>query len=166
MQDIFSGLIIIVFAAITLVSFFLAVRLLFPLRVELIQQAAEAMHVRAFFLGLVNSIFFAALIMGLIALADGTGASFLYFPALCLFAILIAALAYGLTGVVQLAGARLAPDGSLPRKSVLGSIVLILGCLTPFVGWFGLFVYVGFLGLGAFILSFFRKEALSEIESE
>ena len=166
MQDIFSGLIFIVLSFVTLVSFFLAVRLFFPFRTGLIQQAAESMHARAFFLGLINSIFLVALILGLIALADGTGASFLYFPALCLFVVLIAALAFGITGVVQFVGARLLPDGSPHRKTILGSVVLILGCLTPFVGWFGLFVYVSFLGFGGFILSFLRKEPLPEIAAE
>jgi hypothetical protein len=166
MQDIFSGLILIVFTFVSLVSFFLAIRLLFPFRTAVIQQAAEAMHARAFFLGLINGIFFVALILGLITLADSTGASFLYFPALCLFVMLIAALVYGLTGVVQLVGTRLAPEGNPHRKSILGSVVLILGCLTPFVGWFGLSVYVSFLGLGALIISFFKKETRPESKSE
>ncbi|MFZ6029228.1 MAG: hypothetical protein ACOYYS_16065 [Chloroflexota bacterium] len=157
MEDIFVGLVLVVAVACALAAFFLAVRLLFPVRTRSIQEAAEAMHARAFFLGLVNGLFFAALILGLFSLADSTGMAFLFLPALCLCAILLAALAYGLTGVVQLVGTRLLPDGSANRQTIAGAVVLILGCLAPFVGWFGLSFYISFLGLGAVIVSFFRK---------
>jgi hypothetical protein len=33
-----------------------------------------------------------------------------------------------------------------------GSGVVILACLVPYIGWFGLFPYLGLRGFGAFIL--------------
>lgn len=163
MQEI-TALLIIVLMAAALAAFFLAIRLLFPARVELTRMAAEEMLARSFFLGLVNSIFFSAVILGLLALAENMGVAFLALLALILLVIYGIALAFGLTAMIELTGARLLPQGSANRRSILGSVVLILGCLTPFVGWFGLFVYVGFLGVGAFILGLFRKAVPTVLE--
>jgi hypothetical protein len=156
-MEYLGAIILIILSTITTIAFFLAVSVLFPNRVDLSQQAANEMPGRSFVLGLINTLFFAALIFGLIALADGTGAQFLYLPALLLLAIYIIGLTFGLTALVQLVGGRLQPDASFPRQRILGALVLILGCWTPFIGWFGLFIYLSLFGFGGFVLSYFRQ---------
>jgi hypothetical protein len=37
-------------------------------------------------------------------------------------------------------------------------VVLSFACALPVVGWFLLFPYVGFVGIGAFILGLFQRE--------
>jgi len=162
-----GALIFIILTAITLIAFFLAVALLFPRRVGLSQEAAGDMPGRSFVLGLINSLFIAAFIFGFIALADGTGVQILYFPALILLIIYLVGLSYGLTGVIQMTGVRMLPEASVNRQCILGSVTLILGCLTPFIGWFGLLVYLCLIGFGSFVLSYFRREApAATLESE
>lgn len=162
-----GALILIILSTITLIAFFLAVALLFPRRVGLSQQSAEDMPGRSFLLGLINSLFITALIFGFIALAAGTGAKIFHFPAILLLTIYLIGLACGLVGLIQLTGTRLLPKASLNRQRILGALTLILGSLTPLVGWFGLFVYLCLLGLGSFIISLFRRETpLLPIESE
>lgn len=166
-MEYLAGLILVILSAITLIAFFLAVALLFPHRVGLSEQAAADMPGRAFVLGLVNTLFFAALIFGFMALGDGTGLQIFYLLALLLLIVYLIGLAYGLTGLVQLTGVRLLPAASPNRQRILGALTLLLGCLTPFVGWFGLFIYLCLLGWGGFVISFFRRPApLPKLDTE
>jgi len=158
-MQILGALILMFLSTITLIAFFLAVTLLFPHRVSLSEHAAAEMSGRSFVLGLINTLFLAALIIGFIALADGTGVQLLYLVALALLIFYMICLAYGLAGLIQLVGGRLLPAASPNRQKILGALTLILGCLTPFVGWFGLLVYLCLLGFGSFILGFFRSSA-------
>jgi hypothetical protein len=57
-----------------------------------------------------------------------------------------------------LIGERLFPDHAIWKQILLGSICLSLACALPFVGWFLLLPYVGFVGIGAVILGFFERE--------
>lgn len=164
MQDLFGLLILVIVSAVTLITFFLAIRLFFPQRVNLVQKAAEEMHWRAFLLGLVNTLFFAAIIVGLIALTESTGAGFLSILALLLMAVFMIVLALGLTAVIQMAGMRLMPDATENRRFLLGGLVVVSGSLTPFVGWFGLFLYVSFVGVGSVIISLFTKAKRKPVE--
>ncbi len=72
------------------------------------------------------------------------------------------ALLLGLAGAVKLIGERLLPERSHHQQMVWGGLATVLGCLTPFIGWFGLFPYVALLGFGAFILSWFRPAGRTE----
>ena len=161
-----TALVFIILMATALVAFFLAIRLFFPVRVGLARQSAEDMSARAFFLGLINAIFLSALILGLLAVSENAGAAILGILALILLVAYASALAFGLTAVVEPAGARLLPQSSANHQSIWGSMVLILGCLTPFVGWFGLFIFISLLGVGAFILSFFHRAVPIIMEEE
>jgi hypothetical protein len=156
-MEYLGALLLIVLSSITLVAFFLAIAVLFPRRVGLSQQSAADMPGRSILLGLINTLFLAALIFGFIALADGTGAQFFSLLALGLLVVYLVGLAFGLTGLVQLVGTRMLPEAGVNRQRILGATTLILGCLTPFVGWFGLLVYLCLLGFGGIIISFFRR---------
>jgi hypothetical protein len=123
--------------------------------VERTWQAAEGMPGRSCLIGLVNLLFGGALILGSIALAQATGVQIFLFLALILLCLLVLGIIFGLAGVVQLTGLRLFPTHAPLRRSALSTLVVYLACLTPYVGWFGLLVYIGLLGLGAFLIGLF-----------
>ena len=125
---------------------------LFPRPVGWTRLSAEDQAARSFLIGLVNVIFLVALAMGAAALGESTGLGFLPIISVLLLAVLAVGATFGLMGMAELVGERLFP-GSVPlRRTLGGSAVLILACLTPYIGWFGLFPYTILRGLGAFIL--------------
>lgn len=152
-----SLLITIIVLGLCLVALFAVLEVLFPRRVERTRQAADAMPGRAFLIGLVNFIFLAALVMGFSALGQNLGVPLFFLPALIFLVLLSIGLVFGLAGVVELAGERLFPEREALQRTVWGTSALYLACLTPFVGWFGLLIYVGLLGLGAFVVGFFQR---------
>ena len=151
-----------VFSAVCLIALFVALETLFPRLVERTRHTADASPGRSFVVGLVNLLFFGSVATGFAALNEGLGANVFLLPALVILALLAAALTLGLSGMAALAGGRLLPEGHPWRRVMWGGIVLTLGSLTPFIGWFGLFPYLGITGLGAFILGWFRRSAPPE----
>lgn len=149
----------------TLVALFAVVGALFPEATARTRRSMDTSPGPAFAVGLVNSLFMGGIALALAGLADGLGFSLLRAPAVALFAILIVLLTFGLTGTAQMVGARLFPQRSPTAHGLLGGIGLVLACLTPFVGWFGVLPYASFLGIGGFILSLFRGRAEAGPES-
>jgi hypothetical protein len=143
----------LVIGSVMISAFFLVLAALFPNRVARAQAAAAAMPGRSAVVGLVNWIFFAAVVMALLSLAQWTGIQFFAVPALVIMAAVLLAAIFGLAGVVEFIGARLLVNSSSVRRTGLGALALGWACALPFVGWFALLPYVLALGLGAFILS-------------
>ena len=165
MLETLGMLLLVVLAIAGLIALFLVMGVLFPRRVDLVLQAADQMPGKAFLLGLINTLFVAALCVGIMALAEAAGLEPLALLAVLFLILYAIGLVLGLTGMAQLVGARLSPTWSSNRRHIAGALALILGCLTPYVGWFGLFVYVSLLGVGGVILSFFRKDRPAEPET-
>lgn len=144
-----------------LVPFFVVVGALFPKRVTKTQGLLDQMPGRAFAIGFVNSVFFLAVGLVLLTLADKTEGLFkvvLSIPALAIFVVLAVTLSFGLAGMVNLIGQRVAPDQPLWRRALWGTLLLGLGCSVPLLGWFLLFPYAACAGIGAFITSFFQPD--------
>jgi len=59
-----------------------------------------------------------------------------------------------------LIGERILPDLPAWKQLPWGTVCLALACALPFVGWFLLLPYVGFIGIGAVILGFFQRDKL------
>jgi hypothetical protein len=154
MSDIFGLALAIVIGVITVAAFFTTLAALFPDRVAKVRAVAARAPGRSFLLGLINAVFFIAVILGLQALADSTEFGLFSVPALVLFAFLCIAALFGLAGVAQLVGERILPERGHYARLAAGAVVVGLGCALPFVGWFALLPYVVGLGLGAFVLSF------------
>ena len=153
-------LLILVLAGIpTLVAFFVVLEVLFPHVVESTRQVAEETAARSFALGLVNGLFLGAVALALFALGESVGSDLFGLLGLLVLALLALGITFGLVGMVQLIGTRLAPGGSSLRRTLLGAVALVLAILTPFVGWFGLFPYVALRGLGGFVVSRVRSRA-------
>jgi hypothetical protein len=79
-------------------------------------------------------------------------------PAVVILASLGIVLSMGLAGMSNLIGERTFPDLSAWRQTLWGTVCLSLACALPFVGWFLLFPYIGFAGIGAMILGYFQRE--------
>lgn len=156
MSDIIGALLAAIGLVVTFTAFFTVAELLFPAKIARIRETAGDQPVRSTLIGGVNALFFGAVGLVFIGVAENTGLDFLALPGLLIGVFLALALAFGLAAIVQLLGERMAPEGSRLRRSIFGSLALLLACLTPFVGWFALLPYVGFLGLGAVILSVVR----------
>jgi hypothetical protein len=144
---------------LTLTGFFLAVGALFPNRVARTRRMAEALPGRALGVGLVNLAFFAIVSFAFFVLADNTRIALLVVPGTVALALLLISLVFGLTGMVQIVGERLAPAQSPAARSLWGALTLCFGCAAPVVGWFFLLPFVAGLGLGGFLLSFLAAPA-------
>lgn len=159
MQDALRILLLLAFLNLGLVAYFLTLTALFPRRIAKTRAAADLMPGRSFAVGLVNFLFFGALTLVIFALANNIGnealRTLITLPALLFLTLLGLGLSFGLAGMVQLVGERLAPAQSHFRRTLWGTLALSLGSSLPFVGWFLLLPYSGLVGLGAFIVGFF-----------
>jgi hypothetical protein len=159
MSQPLAVLLAVVGLMVSLAGLFTAVAALFPVTVEITRRAADDHPGRAAGLGLVNIVFLGGVSIALQSASEGSGVRFLGLLSILIAAFGVIGLAFGLAAVAGLAGERLAPHRSGMGRIVLGTIVLTLGGVTPFIGWFGLFPYVACLGLGGFILGLFRRRS-------
>lgn len=159
-------LVLAVLGVICLAALFLVVGVLFPIAVERTRRSAETALGRSFLLGLVNFIFVVGSGLGLGALARSLGLAFLGVIVVLLGIALVLALTFGLAGMVEVVGERLTPDRGRVRKTGWGTAALALGCLTPYVGWFGLLPFVALTGIGAFVLGWYSARGRSPASAE
>ncbi|MFO8035374.1 MAG: hypothetical protein R6U57_01925 [Anaerolineales bacterium] len=146
----------------TFIALFLILKLLFPKRLNSILEKAEGRSKRAFWLGAVNTLFFAALSLGLFALGDQVKVvSLLAFAVIGVYTL---GFFMGLAGMSQLVGLRFLPEKNLHVQWIWGSLILLLACLSPFVGWFLILPYLAFRGFGAVVISYFQNRQLSQSE--
>ncbi len=138
----------------TLVALFGVLRALFAELVEGTAAAAQRMPGRAFLLGLVNALFVSILVAAMSAIDEG---GLLQLLALVLLAVLVIALAFGLSSMAAIIGERMLPDASSTRQVVWGAVAMTLACLTPLIGWFALFPYLALRGLGALVIQLFSR---------
>jgi hypothetical protein len=165
MADGFGVLILTIFSTLCLIALFIGLVSLFPKVVERTKVTADLTPGRSFVIGLINLLFFGSVAMGFAAIGEGVGANIFLLPALVLLILLTTGLVIGLTGLANLVGERIKPEENKWRQTLWGAVVLTLGSLTPFIGWFGLFLYLSFLGLGAFILSWFQRPGRDNSDS-
>ena len=114
-------------------------------------------------IGLVNLVFFGAVIGVVIAFTSNGQVPALEVIAATILAVLSVVLVFGLAGVAHLVGEQLAPQSSGLLRVGWGAIPLTLACSLPFVGWFGFIPFVSLLGFEAFLLSLFRGEKTAEL---
>jgi hypothetical protein len=161
MSDIVRLLLIIPIMVAGIAAYFLVLNALFGGRVSWTRSIAQSMPARSLGIGFVNFVFFAVIVLVLFSIAENTGPflrGLLTIPAFLILALLAIVLSLGLAGMVTLVGERIFPDLSIWKQTLWGTVCLSLACALPFVGWFLLFPYVGFVGIGAVILGFFQRE--------
>jgi len=162
MTDILRLFFIIILLTVSLAAFFLVIGTLFTQRVAKTERVITGMPGRSFGVGLVNFAFFGVIAVVLFSIAGNAGnfvKVILNIPALLITAALVIMLSFGLTGMVNLLGERILPEVVSWKRTAFGTMVLCFACALPFVGWFLLFPYVGFVGIGAFILGLFQRES-------
>ncbi|MBC7878917.1 MAG: hypothetical protein H7Y59_17225 [Anaerolineales bacterium] len=161
MNDIFRLFFIVTFLTISLTAYFLILDALFTNRAAKTQRVLTAMPGRSFGVGLVNFLFFGVIALVLFSLAENAGSFIkviLTLPALLITAVLAIMLSFGLAGMSNLLGERIFPEVTLWKRTLVGTAILSFACALPFVGWFILLPYAGFMGIGAFILGLFQRE--------
>jgi hypothetical protein len=156
-------LVLLIVVCTSLVALFAVMGVLFPRTLERTRAAVEELPARSFLSGLVNVLFVLAIVFGLGALRNRLGPSYLDLLALLVLAILVVGVTFGLAAVVQAVGGRLLPGRSELAQRTWGAVALVLACLTPYVGWFGLLPYLALTGLGACILGWLGGRA-SKVE--
>jgi hypothetical protein len=114
---------------------------------------------RSFVVGLVNLVFFGAVMLVLFSLADRFHGAGLRALGGIFLALLSIGVSFGLAGVAQVVGARIKDETVGLVRTAWGTVLLGLACALPFIGWFGLLPYAASLGLGGFILSFVTKSS-------
>jgi hypothetical protein len=163
MSDIVRLMLAVILLTIGLVAYFLVVNALFPQRIAKTKSMIHSMPARSFGIGVVNFVFFAVIALVLFSVADNAGPfirGILTIPAVVILAALTIVLSMGLTGMSNLIGERIFPDSSAWKQTLWGTVSLSLACALPWVGWFLLFPYVGFAGIGAVILGYFQRERI------
>jgi hypothetical protein len=164
MSDILRLFVALVLLIIGLAAYFLVLHALFPQRVKKAVANIQSMPARSFGIGLVNFLFFFVIAAVLLSVAENAGPfirGMLTIPALIILAFLIIVLSLGLAGMSNLIGERILSDTFVCKQTLWGTVCLSLACALPFVGWFLLFPYVGFVGIGGVILGFFQRERTS-----
>lgn len=163
MSDIFRLLVFIILMTMGLVACFLVVSALFPQPILKTKNTIQSMSARSFGIGLINFVFFAVIALVLFSVSENATAAFkiiLTIPALIILAFLAILLSFGLASMSNLIGERIFSEVPLWKQTLWGTVCLSLACALPFVGWFLLLPYAGFVGIGAVILGFFQPEKL------
>jgi hypothetical protein len=164
MSDIVRLLLITILLLVGLSAYFLVINALFAARIAKTGSVAQSMPARSFGIGFVNFVFFAVIAMVLLSVAENTGGfikAVLTTPALIILAFLAIILSFGLAGMSNLIGERIFPEHAAWKQTLWGTVCLSLACALPFVGWFLLLPYVGFIGIGSFILGFLQRTGSS-----
>ena len=159
-METFAVILLSILSLITLIAAIIFIRGLFPQRVNMVLSSLENNWKRSFWLGLVNTVFFTILILGLGSL--GNNFRIFYIPAFIIYGAFLICLLFGLSAFIQLLGGRLFPDRTPVQRDIRAGAVFLLTGLLPAVGWFLLFPYVCFLSVGAVILTLFRKNPPKE----
>ena len=160
MSDIVRLFLIILLLLAGFAAYFLVLNALFAPRVTKTRSIAQSMPGRSFGIGLVNFLFFAVIALVLLSIAENAAPflrGVLTIPAIIILALLAIALSLGLAGMSTMIGERVFPELPLWKQSLWGAVCLSLACALPFVGWFLLFPYVGFVSIGSVILGFLQK---------
>jgi predicted permease len=160
MSEILRLFLFVILMTISLVAYFLVAQALFPQRILKTKAIIQSMPARSLGIGLVNFVFFAVIALVLFSVSENASAFLkviLTIPALIILAFLTVVLSFGLTGMAVLIGERLSPEISVWKQTMWGTICFSLACALPFVGWFLLLPYLGFVGIGAVILGFFQR---------
>ncbi len=147
---------------ITLTAFIALVGRLFSTPVTLSAEAIKASLWKPFLLGLVNAVFFILLAALMFNFArgqlSGIFAGLVAMIALAILAALGILASIGLSGFSCWLEERISMSERALASSLKITLLLVLACMAPFVGWFLLTPFVIATGLGAAIQVLFRKK--------
>jgi hypothetical protein len=153
-METLAVLLLSILTLLTLITGFLFLRGLFPGRISAVQIALKSSWKRSFWLGLVNTVFSAAVLLGLFSLGESAQAFMIL--ALLLSSLYLLVLLFGLTAISRLLGQRLFPDRKPVPQHIRGGLILLGAGLLPGIGWFLLFPYSCCLAVGSVVLARFQ----------
>lgn len=161
MNEILRSIPIFLILTLLLACYLLAFGALFPSRVDKASEHARNSSWRAFWIGLVNFLFFGAIVLLLFALSDGVRRTFfgavLLIPAATITIAIFAFLSLGLASISAVIGERLFPEAAAWKRSFFAALLLGVGCSIPLLGWFLLFPFAALTGFGAVLLTYFQR---------
>ncbi|MFZ5908517.1 MAG: hypothetical protein ACOYYU_00700 [Chloroflexota bacterium] len=179
-MEILGLVLFIVFGGITLTALLVTVNLLVPVPVEAARKKIEAGLLHAFLVGLVNLIFTLALllllgfIISLFKQSEGNATTIdlgqIIGPGIfVVLGVLVALTAFlfivrGLSALTSLVGARIGAAKSPFWSDVRGGLLLVLACLTPYVGWFVFTPFIVCVSLGASVQTLIQKKPKAPLE--
>ena len=153
MNEILSIILISLAIEVCLVAYLLTMTALFGRRVEQAGQILESSPWRALLAGVLNFLFFGAIILALNAI----DIPLTRLLAVIVLTALVAVVGIGLAGLVNITGRRLSPGAERLKLAAWGTVTLSLACALPLLGWFVLLPGVLLASLGAVILGLFRR---------
>jgi hypothetical protein len=160
-MDILNLLVFLIGGGITLTSFITLVGRLFPAPVAQSALAMKTSLWKSFFIGLVNAVFFilvAALLFNFARQLSGLLAGLVAMIAVAIFAVLGILASIGLSGFSFWLEERTFSEEHTLAASLRCTLLLVLGCMAPFVGWFLLTPFVIAASLGSAIQFLLRKK--------
>ena len=163
MQLIISCLYVL-FSVITVVALLATIDLYLPAQVARARQKLEASPVRSFLVGIINVIFWFVILIIWFFWTQYNGVSMMIYLIGCVLLILlvIGLIIPGIPGLValaQLTGVRFNGSASPLGQDLRGGLLLVLACLTPYVGWFIFTPAVLSTAIGAGLMTFFQPKA-------
>ncbi len=160
MNNIVGLLLVILFGGAGLISILAIINLLIPAPVERTRAILETSLGRSLLLGLVNFLFagVVGIVLALPARVGGIVAGIFVFLIGLVALAVVAFTLFGLVAVTSLLGSRIGETKSPITTHVRGGILLLLACLTPYLGWFVFTPLVLWTALGAAIQTIFRKK--------
>lgn len=153
MNQVFPILVLIVVSGACLVALFVTLNAYFSRFLERVKTVATERHTRSFLTGLVNGLFLVGVALAFLSIGQNAGGPILIGLAILISLVLIFGIIFGTTTMVLLLRDRLFPGQLGNRPLLLAGSIGTLACLTPYIGWFGLFPYIVFRGMGALVLT-------------
>jgi hypothetical protein len=165
MDQLINLILLIASGIVTVVALLAAINLLLPEPVQKVQLNLESSLGRSTLLGLVNFLFFGALIVLAAWLADKLGnviaGVFVFLAGLIGLGVIVLAV-FGLVAFANLLGNRIGGEPGTPFKANLhGGLLLVLAGIAPYVGWLIFTPLVVWAGLGAAIQAFIPRRSAS-----
>jgi hypothetical protein len=156
----------ILFGGMTLIALLGTIDLFLPKPVTRARQKLETNPVRSFLVGLINILFwFVILVFWFVWTQYKGGPEMMVFVIGTALAILllIGVIVPGVPGLVALArltGRHWNASASPLGQDLRGGLLLVLACLTPYVGWFIFTPALLSTAIGAGLLTFFQRKTV------
>jgi len=167
-MELFGLALLIVFGGVALIAMLAVIRLLLPVPTDKARTKLETSLGRPFLLGLINLLFLGALGVILLWLAglirdtwsglSALLAGLLGFLALVIAILLLLLALNGLAALTVMLGERIGAAKSPFGNHARGSLLLVLACLTPYIGWYLFTPFVLSLAVGASLQVLFQKK--------
>jgi hypothetical protein len=170
MDQLINLILLVASGIVTVVALLGAINLILPASVQNVQLNLENSLGRSTLLGLVNFLFFGALMALAAWLANKLGnviaGVFVFLAGLIGLGIIVLAV-FGLVAFANLLGSRIGGEpGTSFKANLRGGLLLVLAGIAPYVGWFIFTPLVVWAGLGAAILALTRERKKTQSVEE